>query len=82
MRLRLLFGLLFAFSFAVPISLPASAAHPSLVAEQQVSVYITRTGKKYHRAGCRYLSRSMIRISLADAVRFYGPCSVCRPPSN
>lgn len=47
--------------------------------EQGVTVYITRTGAKYHRAGCRYLSRSMIPIRLQDAMRNYSPCSVCRP---
>jgi len=44
------------------------------------TVYVTKTGKKYHRAGCRYLSRSMIPISLKEAVYSYGPCSVCNPP--
>ncbi len=45
------------------------------------TVYITRTGKKYHRGTCRYLRRSKIEISLLDAVeRGYTPCSVCKPP--
>jgi len=44
-------------------------------------VFITRTGEKYHRDGCRYLSKSKISISLKDAkARGYTPCSVCRPP--
>jgi len=43
-------------------------------------VYVTRTGTKYHREGCRYLSKSMISISLEDAVKSYSPCSVCNPP--
>jgi phosphatidylserine/phosphatidylglycerophosphate/cardiolipin synthase-like enzyme len=43
-------------------------------------VYITRTGKKYHRAGCGSLSRSCIPISRKDAeARGYGPCSRCSP---
>jgi len=46
-----------------------------------IFVYITRTGEKYHRDGCRYLSESKIPISLKDAkARGYAPCSVCRPP--
>jgi len=45
------------------------------------AVFITRTGECYHRAGCRYLSHSRIRISLAEAkARGYRPCKVCRPP--
>ncbi|MCX7037922.1 MAG: thermonuclease family protein [Spirochaetes bacterium] len=46
------------------------------------TVYITKTGGKYHVAGCRYLSKSSIAINLQDAFeRGYGPCSVCRPPT-
>jgi len=43
-------------------------------------VYITRTGTKYHRADCRYLSSSEIIISKQDAInKGYTPCSVCNP---
>lgn len=43
-------------------------------------VHITRTGTKYHRAGCRHLSRSDIPISRKDAeARGYTPCKVCNP---
>jgi len=48
--------------------------------QEDVTVYITRTGAKYHRAGCRYLSKSQIPISLKDAKARYSPCSVCNPP--
>jgi endonuclease YncB( thermonuclease family) len=41
------------------------------------TVYITRTGRKYHAAGCRYLSRSMIPVKLRDAIRQYDACSIC-----
>jgi methylphosphotriester-DNA--protein-cysteine methyltransferase len=45
-------------------------------------VYVTKTGTKYHRAGCRYLAKSSIPMSLKDAVaKGYGPCSVCKPPT-
>ena len=43
-------------------------------------VYVTRTGKKYHREGCSSLRRSKIPISLAEAKQQYGPCSRCNPP--
>ncbi len=49
--------------------------------EDDEIVYITKTGKKYHRADCRYLSKSKIPISLKDAVLSYTPCSVCNPPT-
>ena len=45
-----------------------------------LTVYITKTGEKYHRDGCRYLSRSKIPISLSSAKLSYSPCSVCNPP--
>ncbi|MFC1540538.1 hypothetical protein ACFL4J_00705 [Candidatus Margulisiibacteriota bacterium] len=45
--------------------------------EKEEIVYITKTGKKYHRAGCRYLRRSSIPISLKKAKEYYSPCSVC-----
>ena len=45
------------------------------------TVYITKTGSKYHSEGCRYLSRNCIPISLSDArSEGYEPCSVCDPP--
>jgi len=45
------------------------------------TVYVTRTGEKYHRSSCRYLSQSKIAIALSTAkARGYTPCSVCDPP--
>lgn len=44
-----------------------------------ITVYVTRTGAKYHRGSCRYLRYSKIPISLEAAKQSYGPCSVCRP---
>lgn len=42
------------------------------------TVYITRTGNKYHKSGCRYLRQSSIAISLSDAqAQGYTACSVC-----
>ena len=43
-------------------------------------VYITKTGKKYHRAGCRYLTKSATPINKSEAIASgYTPCSVCKP---
>jgi len=44
------------------------------------TVYVTRTGTKYHRAGWRHLSKSAISMPLSDAATRYGPCSACSPP--
>ncbi|MGN0406991.1 MAG: hypothetical protein ACI4EJ_01910 [Bacteroides sp.] len=45
-----------------------------------VTVYITNTGKKYHRSGCSYLSKSKIAISKSSAqAKGYDACSRCNP---
>ena len=62
---------------------PAQELKP-LAEEPQTEkiVYITKTGRKYHRLDCRYLSKSCIPISLTEAKRRgYTPCKVCKPPS-
>jgi endonuclease YncB( thermonuclease family) len=47
----------------------------------RTKVYITNTGKKYHRADCYHASRSGQEITLADAVRQgYGPGDRCHAP--
>ena len=46
------------------------------------TVYITKTGSKYHRESCSYLRKSSIPISLQDAIsKGYTPCSRCNPPT-
>jgi hypothetical protein len=44
------------------------------------TVYITKSGKKYHRADCRFLSKSKIALPLAEAKKYYRPCKICMPP--
>lgn len=58
-----------------------SVVEPSAQDNQTDTVYVTKTGSKYHRDGCRYLSKSKIPISLSDAEKSYSPCSVCSPPT-
>ena len=60
---------------------PADKNAPQVESKEgDETVYVTRTGTKYHRAGCRYLSKSSIPISLKEAESRYSPCSVCNPP--
>ena len=49
--------------------------------DDDTTVFITSTGEKYHRHGCRYLIESMIPISLGEA-RMSGlvTCPRCGPP--
>lgn len=59
-----------------PTTTPTPTPAPSQRVE--VTVYVTRTGSKYHRAGCQYLRKSQISISLSDAIaRGYTACSKC-----
>ncbi|MFC1529553.1 thermonuclease family protein [Gemmatimonadota bacterium] len=52
----------------------------STVDDTQI-VYVTSTGKKYHREACHHLRYSRIPITLAEAKeQGYNACSVCRPP--
>jgi hypothetical protein len=51
--------------------------------ESNTTVYITKTGKCYHRAGCQYLRQSCIAVSLEEATRLGKvPCSRCEPPTS
>ena len=59
----------------------APAPAPQTQPKEQ-TVYVTRTGKKYHRDGCRYLSQSKFLMSLKDAkAKGYTACKICRPAS-
>lgn len=65
---------------SIGVSEPASVA-TATEQNKTHTVYITKTGKKYHRANCRYLKYSSIPIGLDNAVELgYMPCSVCDPP--
>jgi hypothetical protein len=46
----------------------------------ETTVYATRTGAKYHRAGCSSLRSSSIPMPLSLAVAKYRACNNCRPP--
>jgi hypothetical protein len=48
------------------------------IAVQAQTVYITKTGTKYHEETCRYLSKSKISVELTKAKEGgYTACSVC-----
>jgi len=51
------------------------------VSDAEITVHITKTGHRYHRAGCRYLRQSDYKVSLKEAKeRGLTPCKVCDPP--
>jgi hypothetical protein len=80
---RLLAALTFCLTLLCPFALPVGS-QPATQAQQDpkaLTVYVTRTGKKYHRDGCRYVAASKSAISLKDAkAKGYTACKVCRPP--
>ena len=58
--------------------------NPGTVATEDITetVYVTKTGKKYHLDGCSSLRSSKIPMELEAAAKSgYGPCGRCRPPS-
>ena len=63
----------------------SQAPQEKMQAEQPVvsvddTVYITKSGTKFHRDGCSSLSKSRIAISHDDAVaRGFTPCGKCAP---
>jgi hypothetical protein len=79
---RLLLPLLAVLCFGTFQALAsASPGQPAPLAEPlSTTVYVTKTGKKYHVGTCQYLSKSKIAISLTEAKKLYTPCSVCKPP--
>ncbi|WP_319201895.1 thermonuclease family protein [uncultured Ilyobacter sp.] len=43
-------------------------------------VYVTRTGKKYHRSTCRYAAKATRSMPRSEAEALgYGACGVCKP---
>jgi competence protein ComEC len=68
----------------VPVPVPSKeeiTPAPVQPSKNDVTVYITDTGDKYHKDGCRYLKKSKIPIKLSEAkAKGYEPCKVCAPP--
>jgi hypothetical protein len=47
------------------------------------TVYVTKTGKKYHDEYCQYLSHSKVAIELSKAQELgYTACSICKPTTE
>jgi hypothetical protein len=79
--MRLIRSTFLALALALTILAPVAIAAEQKATGQE-TVYVTRTGKKYHTATCRYLRSSKIPMKLSDAAKAgYTPCSVCNPPT-
>ena len=50
------------------------------IAVKEQVVYITKTGKKYHKASCHHLRKSKIEMKKSKAKELgYTACAVCKP---
>jgi hypothetical protein len=47
---------------------------------EEIVVYVTDTGTKYHRGGCSSLRASRYPLALKEASKYYSPCKNCNPP--
>lgn len=41
------------------------------------TVYVTKTGKKFHKIGCRYTKNSSVPTNINEAIISYAPCKIC-----
>lgn len=56
------------------------AAQAQSSTETERTVYVTKTGEKYHASGCQYLKKSKIPMSKSSAISSgYTACSRCNP---
>ena len=77
---HLLYALLLFLTLAIPAAQPVTAAQQPAPSEQKKEciVYVTRTGHKYHRAGCSYLRQSAIPTTRSKAIKAgYAACKRC-----
>lgn len=59
-----------------------TASYLSYYSDEMI-VYVTRSGKKYHNADCSHLTDSAMPISLEQALaEGKTPCSYCHPPEE
>lgn len=64
---------------SLSVVMPASD-NSKVPGNDDVIVYVTKSGNKYHSQGCKFLSKSSIPMKLKEAKGKYSPCSVCKPP--
>lgn len=78
---RLLLLLALVVLLPVVVAVPYKRTVLTEVTCAEETVYVTKTGEKYHRSGCGYLRQSKRAIELTEAkAAGYTPCSRCKPP--
>lgn len=82
MLLKQFIFLLLFLSFSLTPTFSAIEKTEPIVLSETINeiVYITNTGKKYHKSGCQYLKKSKIQRSKSKARNAgYTACKVCKP---
>ena len=59
---------------------PTEYVEPTETSDNEIIVYVTDTGEKYHRASCYHLQRSKREVTLTEAKNRHRPCAACDPP--
>jgi hypothetical protein len=73
---KLLFGML---TISVALAAP-SLVYAAIDHTKPQTVYITKTGQKFHRGTCKHLKYSKIPVDIEEAIRLgYDACKVCAP---
>lgn len=79
--IRRITAFIFFLFLLVPNFQCAASVNLDTYSNGSVIVYITNSGSKYHQAGCQYLYKSQIAVTLSYAYSSgYTPCSRCCPP--
>ena len=66
-----------------PSPVPESPSPTPTTTPEEIMVYVTPAGSKYHKASCRYAQRDdVIELSLSKAQKRYAPCLVCNPDED
>jgi len=64
-----------------PVVAASAPAPPDDSAADEVMVYITEHGRKYHNKDCQYVRNGGIAVTLKEArARGCSPCARCKPP--
>jgi len=51
-------------------------------APEERTVFLTRSGSKYHTEDCRYYSPSCTEVPISEARKEHQPCKVCKPDGD
>lgn len=69
--------------FGLKNSITTENPSSSNTSADDIFVYVTASGEKYHLETCRSLKSTKTKISLNNAIsQKYEPCSICNPPTK